>query len=621
MIKEKFDLRRAVARRNFLTANISSRQDTLKNIGSERAQIRVDNTKKPTDFSDDDFSTIERLGRVRQRVGQSITRHEQEIAQIDDQITDYAPVYSETLERRKTQIDRITGLHQAGFVKDEEFDAAISSFNSFAAFPDQSEALRRGLLALEHPVKEPNNLSQIEDSQNSEEKKEPKRPVGIVDLASSTLILEGDPISLTSSQMRVLQLIIENGGTISSGVLQQYVMSEHLTNRKHSPGSHIINKLRAKIGDSLIESEYDQSKKLPTYVLKGDFSLKTVEEEQGNKTEILDSTVVEIPTVVEAPVPSVTVTESEQIPERVNIVVDSENRTIDVGGIKIKIGSDARWGVFLKVASENGATAAELDQVLSDNGVVSKHPHQGPRTISSIRESFKQFGSAIKVEKSDQNERVYSLDANVTFLPAAAMATVEEPSVVNPVVEEIKREIDVPFIDNFSKGDIAVIASTCLTNREPIEKILRVNNLSLVETDVLKELTELVGDETLIPLTQLPNDQAARLIRQARAQAFSKVVDLFEDEHYEERMSEIFAKNSDVWQLIVNLSELSDLICKFGEKEENAQHPLVQIFSNRSKTMFFNMDNKKQVPQEFRFREGVTLESILSRINRHLESR
>jgi len=138
-------------------------------------------------------------------------------------------------------------------------------------------------------------------------------------------------------------------------------------------------------------------------------------------------------------------------------------------------------------------------------------------------------------------------------------------------IEELK-SIETPEFGSLSKADVALIAERLEFNRDRLEPFFGERGVRLIEESALSELIDLVeGQEIELQEAyregRISAEEFSQLISDYRARAFEKAQDIIKDPDIDSILEKIGDKNPNVWVLLVNLSEVNDVIEKSGHEE------------------------------------------------------
>jgi hypothetical protein len=116
--------------------------------------------------------------------------------------------------------------------------------------------------------------------------------------------------------------------------------------------------------------------------------------------------------------------------------------------------------------------------------------------------------------------------------------------------------INKPEYGTLSRADIDAIASAILCYEESLKSILEANNVRLIDQSILTELQELTGDTPLANFSKMTKEQHCQFANQFRIQALQKAKTLLESPKINQILDEIAIQDSNVWCLLINLSEM-----------------------------------------------------------------
>ena len=125
--------------------------------------------------------------------------------------------------------------------------------------------------------------------------------------------------------------------------------------------------------------------------------------------------------------------------------------------------------------------------------------------------------------------------------------------------DAVDTSIEIQEFGNLSRLDVVIIAERLEFNRERIESILGQKGLRLIEKPVMLDLIEdLMAVETMD--SQSSDDH--------RVRAFEKLREMLKDTNFNSLSEEILDQNPNVGLLLINLSEINDVIIKQAGREE-----------------------------------------------------
>ncbi len=130
--------------------------------------------------------------------------------------------------------------------------------------------------------------------------------------------------------------------------------------------------------------------------------------------------------------------------------------------------------------------------------------------------------------------------------------------VIQELPEQPKRPIEREEFGNLSRADVSIIASTLIHNQAQIGIFLSETGITPIEPEILNNVIN-QKREPLIP-ENLQNGARSEKLAEMRLEAVHRVQKLLANPDFEKIADEIVFKNEDVWQMIVYLSELKQII-------------------------------------------------------------
>lgn len=185
----------------------------------------------------------------------------------------------------------------------------------------------------------------------------------------------------------------------------------------------------------------------------------------------------------------------------------------------------------------------------------------------------------------------YIVENKLGIIRTASPSTTEEPDSIRDIdVGDVEREIqdeerdsglarmtreeeiETPEFGSLSKADVALMAERLEFNRDRLEPFLGERGVRLIEEDVLFELMGLtegqeIGAQEAYHEGRLSEEEFNQLMSDYRARAFEKAREIIKDPDLDSILERIGDKNPHVWSLLVNLSEVNDVIEKSGHEE------------------------------------------------------
>lgn len=193
--------------------------------------------------------------------------------------------------------------------------------------------------------------------------------------------------------------------------------------------------------------------------------------------------------------------------------------------------------------------------------------------ISKFRKFFPNNGLDIVVEidpakrYGGQKGSYYSIISNQT--------ATEETVDLLPKFSYVDQKIDSinkPEYGTLSRADIGSIASAIIYYTEDLNPFLESSNVRLIDQSILTQLQNLTGGTPLANFDKLTTKEHCQFANQFRIQALKKVQKLIESPEVNQILDNISFQDSNVWCLLVNLSEMdkvggmvqNDLTVKHG---------------------------------------------------------
>lgn len=120
------------------------------------------------------------------------------------------------------------------------------------------------------------------------------------------------------------------------------------------------------------------------------------------------------------------------------------------------------------------------------------------------------------------------------------------------------RPIEVPEYGPLSKADVAIVAANLNLYEKELNAFFKQKKKEPIDKTTLLNLIGLVGNEPAIELKDMTADQMTEYLNIYRIKSFEKIKSLITSPDFSQVCDQIFEKNPDVWELVVNLSELSE---------------------------------------------------------------
>lgn len=127
--------------------------------------------------------------------------------------------------------------------------------------------------------------------------------------------------------------------------------------------------------------------------------------------------------------------------------------------------------------------------------------------------------------------------------------------------------IETPEFGNLSKRDVALIAERLDFNRDRLEPFLGERGLNLIEESILRKLADLTAGQIIEGLKEVGSEPLAPIVQRYTVNAFERAKTLVKHPDFANILDRIDQQDPNVWSLLVNLSEINDVIEKSGHEE------------------------------------------------------
>lgn len=127
--------------------------------------------------------------------------------------------------------------------------------------------------------------------------------------------------------------------------------------------------------------------------------------------------------------------------------------------------------------------------------------------------------------------------------------------------------IETPEFGNLSKRDVALIAESLDFNRDRLEPFLGERGLNLIEESILRKLADLTAGQIIEGLKEVGSEPLAPIVQRYTVNAFERAKTLVKHPDFANILDRIDQQDPNVWSLLVNLSEINDVIEKSGHEE------------------------------------------------------
>lgn len=136
----------------------------------------------------------------------------------------------------------------------------------------------------------------------------------------------------------------------------------------------------------------------------------------------------------------------------------------------------------------------------------------------------------------------------------------EESATAENEIGYLPESIEKPEFGSLSRLDIAVLASVIKIHQEEFAEILNQKELKPIEENILSQVIDLVGDELRTKMELMSEEEKRLFLNQARASAFEKALALIDNPQLGKLLDKIAAQNSNVYLLLVHLSEIKETL-------------------------------------------------------------
>ena len=122
--------------------------------------------------------------------------------------------------------------------------------------------------------------------------------------------------------------------------------------------------------------------------------------------------------------------------------------------------------------------------------------------------------------------------------------------------------------DKLTRADISLIAERVEVYRSELESILAQRGVNLIDSEIIFKLVNILTQgQKLRALEEMIEEEQNQYLDKKRKEAFELAKQIIKDHNFSEKLENISTKNLDVWTLLVNLSEINEILEEAGRDE------------------------------------------------------
>lgn len=189
-------------------------------------------------------------------------------------------------------------------------------------------------------------------------------------------------------------------------------------------------------------------------------------------------------------------------------------------------------------------------------------------TTERENEIYLEMGSYMSQLNLDGQEALIAHIARILGVSYARPVVDEDETSEPGDVDEQIRSIETEEFGPLSRADVSIMAATLRHHKARLTPFLKQRGIKPLEDSTIIELIDLVGDDPIAQLGMMTEEQMNVFLNDYRVRAFEKVRGMLANPDLQAICERIYEQNPNVWALLVNLSELSQVIEESSESKE-----------------------------------------------------